>query len=67
MSYVPEANQDTNVDLAAGQQVFVKIVSSSAWGSEDTAAKNIERNAFWAWPMPPAVAEAEIANVRNGI
>lgn len=66
-SFVPNSNQDANIELAAGQQAYLKIVSSAAWGSEDTAAKNIERNAFWVYVIPPAVGRAEIANLRQGI
>ena len=54
-SFVPNSNQDANIELAAGQQAYLKIVSSAAWGSEDTAAKNIERNAFWVYVIPPAL------------
>ena len=67
VSFVPNSNQDANIELAAGQQAYLKVVSSAAWGSEDTGGKNIERNAFWVWVIPPAVAQAEIANRRQGI
>ena len=66
-SFVPNSNQDANIELAAGQQAYLKIVSSTAWGSDNTAAKNIERDAFWVWVIPPVVAQAEIANRRQGI
>jgi len=66
-SFVPNSNQDANVDLVPGQQVYVKIVSSVSWGSDNTAAKNIERDAFYAWVIPPKAAQAEIAGGRSGI
>ena len=66
-SFVPNSNQDANVEVAVGQQVYLKIVSSTAWGSANTAAKNIERDAFWVWVIAPTVAEAEIAKDRSGI
>jgi hypothetical protein len=66
MSFVPNATQDTVVELAPGQQAFIKIVSLGSWGSDNTAAKNIDRDAFWAWLTPPAVAQTEIARVHSG-
>ncbi|HUC73443.1 MAG TPA: DUF2846 domain-containing protein [Stellaceae bacterium] len=66
-SFVPNSNQDANVELVPGQQVYVKIVSSVSWGSDNTAAKNIERDAFYAWVIPPKAAQAEIAGGRSGI
>jgi hypothetical protein len=67
VSFIPNSNQDTNVALVPGQQVYVKIVSLRSWGGNDTAARNISRDAFWAWVMPPQVAQAEIAANRSGI
>jgi hypothetical protein len=67
VSFIPNSRQDTYVGLAPGQQVYVKIVSSSAWGSDNTAAKNIDRDAFWAWVIPPQIAQAEISRDRSGI
>lgn len=66
-SFVPSSMQDTNVELVSGQQLYVKIVSLVSWGSDNTAAKNIERDAFYAWVIPPEVARTEIARDRNGI
>jgi len=66
-SFVPNSRQDTYVELAPGQQAYVKIVSLSAWGSDNTAARDIDRDAFWAWLIPPQVAQAEIARDRSGI
>jgi hypothetical protein len=66
-SFIPNSRQDTNVELAPGQQAYVKIVSLSAWGSDTTAARDIDRDAFWAWLIPPQVAQAEISRDRSGI
>ncbi|HXC91925.1 MAG TPA: DUF2846 domain-containing protein [Stellaceae bacterium] len=66
-SFVPSWNQDRNVDLAPGQQLYVKIVSLVSWGSDNTAAKNIQRDAFYAWIIPPQIAQGEIAAGRSGI
>ncbi len=67
MSFIPNSNEDANIDIAAGQQAYLKIVSSTAWGSDNTAAKNIARDAFYVWLIPPTVAQAEIARDRSGI
>lgn len=66
-SFIPNSNQDANIDVAAGQAAYLKIVSLSAWGSDNTAAKNIERDAFYVWFISPRVAQAEIARHRSGI
>jgi uncharacterized protein DUF2846 len=67
VSFVHDVSQDTNVELVPGQQAFVKIVSLRSWGGNDTASRNIARDAFWAWLIPPQVAAAEIARDRSGI
>jgi hypothetical protein len=65
-SFVPNSMQDATIELAPGQQAYIKIVSLSAWGSENTAAKNIARDAFWVWVVSPTVARAEIARSPRG-
>ena len=67
MSFIPNSNQDANIDVVAGQQAYLKIVSSTAWGSDNTAAKNITRDAFYVWLISPTVAQGEIARDRSGI
>ncbi len=66
-SFGHDFNQDKNVDIAAGQQLYVKIVSLSNWGVSTSGSKNIARDAFYAWLIPPGVAETEIARERGGI
>jgi Protein of unknown function (DUF2846) len=66
-SFVPNSRQDANIDVVAGQQAYLKIVSSTAWGSDNTASKNIARDAFYVWLVPAPVAQAEIARDRGGI
>jgi len=66
-SFVPNSRQDATIELVPGQQAYAKIVSLTAWGSNNTASKNIARDAFWVWLMPPAMAEAEIVGIRQGI
>lgn len=63
-SFVPDMRQDATIALAPGQQAFIKVVSLTSWGSNNTASKNIARDAFWIWPVPPPVGEAEIAGLR---
>jgi Protein of unknown function (DUF2846) len=64
VSFVPNANQDQNIDLAPGQQLYIKVVSSVAWGSDNSASRDFQRDAFYAWVIPPEVAKAEIARDR---
>jgi hypothetical protein len=66
-SFGQDFNQDRNVDLAPGQQLYVKIVSLDAWGVGVSGSKKIARDAFYAWVVPPEVAHAEIARDRSGI
>jgi hypothetical protein len=66
-SFGHDFNQDKDVDLAPGQQLYVKIVSSSEWGVSVSASKNIARDTFYAWLIAPEIAQAEIARNRSGI
>ena len=66
-SFGRDFNQDRNVDLAPGQQLYVKFVSLDSWGVSVSGSKNIARDAFYAWVIPPEVAQAEIARDRSGI
>ena len=66
-SFGRDFNQDRDVDLTPGQQLYVKIVSLESWGVSVSASKNIERDAFYAWLIPSEVAQAEIARDRGGI
>ena len=64
-SFGRDINQDRNVDLAPGQQLYVKIVSLRAW--TDAACKNCGRDTFYAWLVPNAVGQDEIASDRGGL
>ena len=66
-SFGRDVNQDRNVDLAPGQQLYVKIVSLGSWGVSVSGSKNMARDTFYAWLIPPQVAQAEIARDRTGI
>ena len=54
-----DVNQTRDVDLAAGQEIYVKILDDPTWlSSGDMTA--FQRDTFYAWLMPPAVARAEM-------
>jgi hypothetical protein len=63
-SYNRDFDQDKEVDIASGQQLFVKIVSLRNW---DGACRNCVRDTFYAWLIRPELAQAEIARDRSGI
>ena len=63
-SYGQDFNQDKDVDLAPGQQLYVKILSSQSW---DGACRDCVRDTFYAWLIPPQVAQGEIARARGSI
>ena len=64
VSYNRDFNQNKDVDLASGQQLYVKIVSLQNW---DGACRHCLRDTFYAWLIPPEVAQIEIARDRSGI
>ena len=64
MSYNRDFNQDKDVDLAPGQQLYVKILSSQSW---DGGCRDCVRDTFYAWLIPPQVAQGEIARAGSGI
>jgi hypothetical protein len=69
-SYGKDFNQDKDVQLAAGQELYVKIVSLRAWvdttngGGGDAGGGgggDYGRNTFYVWLIPANAAHAEIA------
>jgi hypothetical protein len=66
-SFGRDFNQDRNVDLAPGQQLYVKVVSLESWGVSVSGSRTIRRDTFYAWLIPPDVAQIEIARDRSGI
>ena len=65
-SYGKDTNQDRDVDLLPGQQVFAKIVSNDSWvdfGGSDMGS-TFHRDTFYVWTMPPETAIREIASTR---
>jgi hypothetical protein len=64
VSYNRDFNQDRDVDLAPGQQLYVKILSLRNW---DGACRHCGRDTFYAWVIRPEIAQAEIARDLSGI
>jgi hypothetical protein len=67
-SYGKDFNQDADVQLAAGQELYVKVVSLRAWvdttsggGGGGVSGGDNGRNTFYAWLIPAETARAEIA------
>ena len=67
-SYGQDFNQDKDVDLVSGQQVYCKIASLRGWqmgvGGDESG---FDRDTFYIWLMAPELARAEIARDRSGI
>ena len=72
-SYGKDFNQDKNVQLAAGQELYVKIVSLRNWvagsggGGGDQGGGgdgDFARDTFYVWLIPPEVARADVARSR---
>jgi len=59
--------QDTNVVVISGEQAYVKILDLSSWASSVSVSKNFQRDSFYAWLIPPQVAQAEIARDHGGL
>lgn len=58
-SFGVDTNQTRDVRLAAGQEVFVKIIDDPSWisGGDITS---FQRDTFYAWLVPPQTARAEM-------
>jgi hypothetical protein len=52
--------QSSNVDLAAGQQAYIRIVSLPDW-EESGFRRTYQRPTYYAWLIQPQIARAEIA------
>ena len=66
-SWAHDFNQDTNVALVPGQQVYVKIVSLGSWAVGVSGSRIIQRDTFYAWLIPPQVARVEMARDHSSI
>jgi uncharacterized protein DUF2846 len=56
-------NQNTNVAVAPGQQVFIAVLDLSSWATAVSGAQwSVRRDAWYARLVPPQYALAQIAN-----
>ena len=56
-------DQNTNVAVVPGQQVFISVLDLSSWANAVSGGQfNIRRDAWYARPVPPQYALAQIAN-----
>ena len=66
-SYGKDFNQDKDVQLAAGQELYVKVVSLRSWitssggGGPDGGGGDYGRDTFYVWLIPPETARGEVA------
>jgi hypothetical protein len=67
-SYLNSPQQDQNVTLAPGQEVYVKVISQRSWiqgggggGSGEGAGGDYTKDTFYVWLIPPEVARADVA------
>jgi len=62
-SYRRDFNQTRDVDLAAGQQVYFKIVSLEHWifGGGGPDGRGYSRPTFYVWQIANAVAQGDVA------
>jgi hypothetical protein len=58
-SFGVDSNQTRDVQLAAGQEVYVKILDDPTLISSGDRTQ-FQRDTFYAWLMPPALARAEM-------
>jgi hypothetical protein len=58
-SFGVDTNQTRNVQLAAGQEIYVKILDDPLMMSSGDRTE-FRRDTFYAWLMPPAIARAEM-------
>ena len=65
-SYGQDFNQDKDVDLAPGQQVYCRVASLRSWEEGGDVAV-FERDTFYILLVPPEVAQAAIVRNRGGI
>ena len=66
-SWARDFNQDTNVALVPGQQAYVKILDLTSWALSVSGSRDFQRDSFYAWLIPPQIAQAEIARDHSGM
>ena len=54
-----DTNQTRDVSLAAGQEIYVKILDDPTWVSAGDRT-SYQRDTFYTWVIPPQVARAEM-------
>jgi Protein of unknown function (DUF2846) len=66
-SYLNDLHQDQDVQLVAGQELYVKVVSLRSWvtasgsGGPDGGSGDYGRNTFYVWLIPAETARDEVA------
>ena len=60
-SWGTDVNQSANVELAAGQEAYIRIESLRSWSSGGER-NSYERDTFYARLIPAQVARAEVAD-----
>ena len=68
-SYLGSPQQDQNVTLAPGQEVYVKVVSLREWatggagggGDMGGGGGSYNKDTFYVWLIPPEIARADVA------
>ena len=56
-------NQNTNVAVVPGEQVFIEVLDSTSWANAVSGGQwYVRRDAWYARLVPPQYAEAQIAN-----
>jgi len=69
-SYLNSPQQDQNVTLAPGQEVYVKVISQRSWiqggggGSGDSGGGggDYSKDTFYVWLIPSEIARADVAH-----
>ncbi len=61
-SFGRDTNQSTDLNLAPGQEAFIKIESLRAW-SDYGERTSIQRDTFYARPVAPQLAVHEMAHI----
>jgi hypothetical protein len=70
-SYLDSPQQDQNVTLAPGQEVYVKVISQRSWiqggaggggGDGGGGGGEYTKDTFYVWLIPPEVARADVAH-----
>ena len=66
-SYLDSPQQDQNVAVVPGQELYVKVVPLRDWiqggggGDPGGGGANYTKDTFYVWLIPPEVARAEVA------